>query len=181
MSQLPEVLDRKIVAKTRIFKVEQVDLHFANGEKRVYERLIGGATNGAITMVPMLDEHTILLVREYGAGVHNYYLSLPAGAVDDGETHLEAANRELKEEVGYGAKSWTHLFDFSSAPAYTTRVMPCWLAQDLYPAQLQGDEPEPIEVVEWSIHDLPGLIARPDFHDAKSVAALYMVRDLLHG
>lgn len=180
MDTLPDILDRKIVAESRLFKVEQVHLHFNNGEQRHYERLIGRA-NGAITMVPMLDDDTVLLVREYGAGVNDYYISLPAGAVDPGETDLEAANRELKEEVGYGAKSWTHLFDFTSAPAYTTRVMPCYIASDLYPAKLEGDEPEPIEVVEWSIHDIAGLIARPDFHDAKSVAALLMVRERLHG
>lgn len=177
---LPEILDRKIVAKSRLFEVEQVSLQFNNGARRVYERLVG-RSHGAITMVPMLDDDTVLLVREYGAGVQDYYLSLPAGAMDPGETEQQAANRELQEEVGYGAHSWTRLFELSGSPSYTSRKMPCWLARDLYPQKRAGDEPEPLEVVPWSIHDLPGLLARPDFHDAKSVAALYRVRELLHG
>lgn len=178
IDKLPDVLGRKIIAQSQLFEIEQMRLQFRNGENRTYERLVS-RSNGAVTIVPMLDDETVLLVREYGAGVHEYYLSLPAGAIDAGESELEAANRELQEEIGFGANSWSRLFELSGSPSYTSRKMPCWLARDLYPQKQAGDEPEPLEVVPWSIHHLPELLARPDFHDAKSVAALYRVRDLL--
>ncbi|HEY8386375.1 MAG TPA: ADP compounds hydrolase NudE, partial [Porticoccaceae bacterium] len=53
------------------------------------------------------------------------------------------------------------------------------LARDLYPQRLPGDEPEPIEVVPWSLDNLSELMARDDFAEARSLAALYLVRDLL--
>ena len=53
----------------------------------------------------MLDDDTVLLMREYAAGVHRYELGLLKGRMDAGETPEQAANRELKEETGYGARS----------------------------------------------------------------------------
>ena len=55
-------------------------------------------------VVPMLDEETVLLVREYAAGMHRYELGLVKGRIDAGETPAQAADRELKEEAGYGAR-----------------------------------------------------------------------------
>ena len=68
-----------------------------------YERLHSRG-HGAVMVPPMLDADTVLLIREYAAGVHRYELGLPKGRIDAGETLLDAANRELKEEAGYGAR-----------------------------------------------------------------------------
>ena len=65
------------------------------------------------------------------------------------------------------------------APGYLRHVTHVVLARDLYPSPLPGDEPEPIEVVRWPLADLGGLCARPDFTEARSIAALYRVRELL--
>ena len=79
-------------------EVEELDLRFSNGERRTYERLASRG-HGAVMIIPVLDDNTILLINEYAAGVHEYQLTLPKGLVDPGETALEAANRELMEEA----------------------------------------------------------------------------------
>ena len=66
-------------------RVEQVDLEFSNGEQRTYERLKGSGL-GAVIIVPMLDDETVLLIREYGVGVDRYELGLPKGRLDRDET-----------------------------------------------------------------------------------------------
>src|SRR5690606_9310310 len=81
------------------YRLERMDLEFSNGERRRYERLHGRG-HGAVVVVPMIDEATVLLVREYAAGVHRYELGLVKGRIDAGEAPIEAANRELKEEAG---------------------------------------------------------------------------------
>src|SRR5690606_27675424 len=81
------------------YRMERLDLEFSNGERRQFERLRGRG-HGAVAVVPMLDEDTVLLVREYAAGLHRYELGLVKGRVDAGETPLQAADRELKEEAG---------------------------------------------------------------------------------
>ena len=63
-----------------------------------------------VAVVPMLDDDTVLLIREYAAGVHRYELGLVKGRIDAGETSLQAADRELKEEAGYGARSLDAFF-----------------------------------------------------------------------
>ncbi|MEW8509698.1 MAG: ADP compounds hydrolase NudE, partial [Candidatus Thiodiazotropha sp.] len=66
MSKLPTILSRQQIAKTRLFRVEQLDLEFSNGAQRRYERLIGGE-RGSVLVVPMIDDETVLLIREYSA------------------------------------------------------------------------------------------------------------------
>ena len=61
------------------------DLEFSNGERRRFERLVSRG-HGAVVVVPMLDDETVLLVREYAAGMHRYELGLVKGRIDVGET-----------------------------------------------------------------------------------------------
>ncbi|TNE81446.1 MAG: ADP compounds hydrolase NudE [Gammaproteobacteria bacterium] len=178
MPTKPQILKRRSLAKTRLFQVEQLEMEFSNGVRRTYERLKRPGV-GAVLIVPMLDAETVLLVREYGAGVEGYQLALPKGAMDPGEDALQAANRELMEEVGYGARRLQVVKRLTLSPAYMEHDIQVVLAEDLYEKRLPGDEPEPLEVVPWAIRDLPALMARQDFSEGRSVAALYLVRDLL--
>jgi ADP-ribose diphosphatase len=177
--KLPEIVKRKQVAKSRLFSIEQIDLTFSNGVKREYERMQGSG-RGAVLIVPMLDSETFLLVREYCAGTHSYELGFPKGLIDEGETAEYAANRELKEEVGYGAKKLIHVHRVATAPAFFAASMEIFLAENLYIEKLPGDEPEELEVVTWKIADYQMLLAQPDFNEARSIAALMLVRDLIN-
>lgn len=178
-NKCPTIITQEVVAQSRLFTVEQLQLRFSNGEERHYERMRGSG-RGAVMVVPMLDAETLLLVREYACGTHTYELGFPKGLIDPGEQPLEAANRELKEEVGYGAERFVELKSLAMAPGYFGAKMHILLAHDLYEASLEGDEPEPLELVPWPISDLNGLMAQPDFNDARSVAALLMVAQQLY-
>lgn len=164
------------------YRMERLDLEFSNGERRLYERLHGRG-HGAVIVVPMLDAETVLLVREYAAGMHRYELGLVKGRIDAGETPIQAADRELKEEAGYGARRLDALRMLSLAPTYMSHQATLVLARDLYPERLAGDEPEELEVVPWKLDALHELILREEFSEGRSIAALYMARDWLrhHG
>jgi len=178
MSEKPKILNRNIVAQSRLFKIEALDLEFSNGATRQYERLARGrGNNGAVLIIPLIDNETVLLIKEYSAGVGRYELGLPKGKIDQGETSVQAANRELKEEVGYGAHSIQQISSFSLAPSYMEHMTDIMLAQDLYPERLAGDEPEELEVIPWKLDKLPELINTGECTEARSIAALYMVRD----
>ena len=60
------------------------------------------------------------------------------------------------------------------APTFFNSNMDIFVAHDLFPQSLPGDEPEPLEVIEWSMRDIPSLLAREDFNEARSVAALLL-------
>lgn len=160
------------------YRMERLDLEFGNGERRRYERLHGRG-HGAVIVVPMLDRDTVLLVREYAAGMHRYELGLVKGRIDAGETPQQAANRELMEEAGYGARSIEVLRALTLAPTYMSHAAHLVLARDLYPKRLPGDEPEELEVVPWKLGALHELILREEFSEGRSIAALFIVREYL--
>jgi len=177
---LPSILSRTEAPAARWMRREKLELEFSNGETRSYTRLITHGL-GAVIIVPMKDENTVLLAREYACGLHHYELGLPKGRVERGENRLEAANRELKEEIGYGARDLREINAFSLAPGYMTHVTHIVLARDLYPERLPGDEPEKIDVVPWPIDDLETLVTRDDCTEGRTIAALYYARDYMNG
>ncbi|MCX7106996.1 MAG: ADP compounds hydrolase NudE [Methylococcales bacterium] len=174
MPDKPIILNKTTVAKSRLFRIESLDIQFSNGELRNYERLARGNPGGAVLIVPMLDNETVLLIREYSAGVHRYEVGLPKGKTDVNESFLEAADRELKEEVGFGARQLHHLSSFSLAPSYLEHTTEIVIARDLYPEKLMGDEPEELEVIPWQLSNINNLIASGKCTEARSIAALFM-------
>ena len=175
---LPTIHHRQQVASSKLFRIESLDLEFSNGVNRQYERMQSSG-RGAVMMIPFIDEQTFLLVREYAAGTHSYQLGFPKGLIDPGETPEQAGNRELMEEVGYGAKSLTFLHSMSMAPAFFNSKMTILIAQNLFSESRVGDEPEPLEVVHWRVDDIPNLLAQEDFTEARSIAALLLMEKWL--
>src|SRR5690625_7387663 len=114
---MSDILKRHSVARRRLFRADELQLRFRNGEVRIYEKLVGGNGFGAVLVIPMLDDQRVVMIREDAAGIQDYHLALPKGAIDKGETVLEAANRELKEEAGYGARRRELLKQFYLSPA----------------------------------------------------------------
>lgn len=180
MREKPRVLSREIVASSRLFQVEELQLRFVNGVERTYERLVGKGTGyGAVMVVAMLDAEHVVLVEEYCAGTDDYQLSLPKGLVEPGEDILLAANRELKEEAGFGAERLEWLAELSLSPGYMSQKIQVVLARDLYEESLPGDEPEPLRVDQVSLRQISTLLQNPQFSEGRALAALYLVRDLL--
>ena len=177
-SKLPKIKSQKVIAQTRIFAVEELELEFSNGVYRIYERLKAGK-HGAVMIIPLINDETMLLIKEYAAGMERYELAFPKGLIDPGEQAVEAANRELQEEAGFAAKSLTELKRITLAPGYLSHQMDLVVAEDLYPSKLEGDEPEPIEVVEWKLSDIDQLLEREEFSEARSIAAIYLLKRYL--
>lgn len=176
--QKPEILNTEIVAESRLFKVESVALRFSNGVERTYERMKSGGY-GAVMMVPIDDEENLILVREYAAGTHSYELGFPKGAVDKGEAPVVAANRELMEEVGFGARNLTLLKEVNLAPSYFSAHMTIFLAQELYLEVRHGDEPEPLEIVKWPLARAEELIDNNEIKESRAICALLLAQKLL--
>lgn len=178
VTRLPVIHGRKNRDPGNLFTIEELDLEFSNGERRIYERLISRGL-GAVIVVPMHDDETVLLVREYAVGLHHYEIGLVKGRLEAGESILEAAQRELREEAGVAARDLHELTELSLAPGYMTHVTHVVLARDLYPSKLEGDEPEELDVIPWPLAKLDELTARADCTEGRTIAALYIARDFL--
>lgn len=126
---------------------------------------------GAVVMIPVEDDH-VLLVRQPREAVELRTLELPAGKLDVvGEDPLEAAKRELAEEVGRSAGTWQDLGGFYTAPALITEYIHCFLATDLTEVHGHALEEEAIEVERRPLSDLPALLDG-EVEDAKSLIGL---------
>ena len=99
--------------------------------------------------------------------------------MDTGETLEQSANRELQEEIGFGAKKWTFLRTMKINPQIMGHKMNVLLGEDLYPNQLEGDEPEPLEIVRYPLSQLDALLVSDEFNEARNLTALYTLRDYL--
>ncbi|MBF4335255.1 MULTISPECIES: ADP compounds hydrolase NudE [Vibrio] len=171
--KLPEILAQRTAAQSTLFTIESLDLRFSNGEQRTYERMKPSGRH-AVMMVPVTAQGDLLLVREYAAGTERYELGFPKGLIDQGESPQQAANRELKEEIGFGATILTPLKEVVLAPSYFSSKMTLFLAQDLYSEVMEGDEPEPLEVIRWPLAQAEELLTHLDFCEARSITALLL-------
>lgn len=172
---LPVIESSELVAESKLFKIEQLQLTFSNGNKRIYERMKGSG-RGAVMIVAMKNKDEFYLVNEYGAGTHSYQLGFPKGLIDPGETPEQAANRELQEEIGFGARHFVKLKTVTLAPSYFSAQMHIYLAYDLYESQLEGDEPEPLQRVKCDWSEVNELIDSDALSEARSITALLLAQ-----
>lgn len=170
----------RTAARSRLFHIESVQLEFANGCRREFERIAAGPRPGTALIVAMPDPATVLLVREYAVGLDRFELTLPMGRIEPGESALVAANRELMEETGFRATHLRPLHTLTLAPGIFGYQAAIILATGLTPcAALAGDEPEPLERVYWPLSRLDQVASTGEISEARTLSALFLARSSL--
>ncbi len=128
--------------------------------------------NDSVVVVPVTDDGNVLLVRQWRHPAQAVLLEAPAGHIDPGETPLDAATRELREEAGYTAARLHPLPGFWAAPSISTEYMHGFLATGLTTSSLPQDDDEDVELAETGVSDIPEMIRGGVIVDSKSIAAL---------
>ena len=130
---------------------------------------------GAVSVVPLHDDGTVTLVRQYRAAIDADLLELPAGKCDvEGEAPRITAERELAEEVGLEAGRYELLAEFLNSPGFSDEHSFVFLATDLVEGEtdLQGIEEQHMTVERFPLADVPAMIADRRLLDAKSIIGL---------
>ena len=127
---------------------------------------------GAVAIVPLRDDGTVLLIRQYRHAAGGYIYEVPAGKLDPGEEPLHCAARELEEEIGHRASSLTHMLTFFTTPGFTDEVIHLFLATGLTPGTQNLDHDEVLEVVTMSLDEAIQRIADGTIRDAKTIIGL---------
>jgi ADP-ribose pyrophosphatase len=134
---------------------------------------------GASAIVPVDNEGNVYLVKQFRACIDQVLLEVPAGKLDyAGEDRLEAAQRELREETGFTAKSWTFLTDIFTSPGFSDEKISLYLARDLEAGESAPDEDEFLNIVKLPLPEVVAMIARGEVNDAKTVSAVLMAANL---
>lgn len=119
------------------------------------------------------EKRRVLLVRQFRLPAEKYLWELPAGKLDAGETPLQAAKRELKEETGCRARTWTKLVSFFPSPGFLAEKMTIYVATELTEGEATPMDDERIEKQWFTAREVEEMIASGLIQDAKTIIGYY--------
>jgi ADP-ribose pyrophosphatase len=170
------VLESTIQYKGRAFNVRRDHVRLPNGKTTNLDVV---EHTGAVTMLPYDGDGNIWFVRQYRHPAGETLLELPAGTLEPGEPPEEAAAREIREEIGMAAGSLRKIGEFFMVPGYSSECMHVFLATDLTPDPLKRDADEFIDVEVIPYKQALEMVAAGQVRDGKTIAVLYMAKQLL--
>ena len=175
--EAPEVLASEDVFRGRVFTVSVDTVREGGGtHRRDVVRHPGSAA-----IVPLFDDRTVALVRQYRHPTVKYLLEIPAGSRDNFEPPEECAARELQEELGLVAGRWEKLCEFFPSPGFCGEKMWVYLATELTETAAGPEEDELIEVVRLPLARALDMIEAGEIEDAKTIIGLTMTTARLKG
>ncbi|MCS6286836.1 MAG: NUDIX hydrolase [Nitrospira sp.] len=130
---------------------------------------------GASAVVPLKDDGTVVLIRQFRHAAGGYIYEIPAGKLNPGEDPLSCAARELEEEIGYRASSFALLSSILTAPGFADEVIHVYKATGLIPGRQQLDRDEVLEVIEMPLAEAIRKIEDGTIRDSKTIVGLQAV------
>lgn len=130
---------------------------------------------GAAAVVPLKDDGTVILIRQFRHAAGGFIYEIPAGKLDPGEDPRVCAARELEEEIGYRASQLDLLSSILTAPGFTDEVIHIYKATRLTRGRQQLDRDEVLEVIEMPLVEAIRMIETGTIRDAKSIVGLQAV------
>lgn len=178
-SQLTEIkLSSETVFKGKLLHVVRDTVLLPNGSKSVRE---GIHHPGAVVVIPFLDQHTLIMEKQYRYMPDKVFYELPAGKTDPGEDFLTTGKRELLEETGYTAGTWTFISHLYPAIGYADEKMAVYAAHDLSYTQTSRDMDEFLEIIEMPLSQALELLRMGEITDAKTMVGIFLAEKLASG
>jgi ADP-ribose pyrophosphatase len=169
-------LDSKTVYRGRLLQVLEDEVRMPDGKTGRRECV---RHPGAVAMIPLLDDETVILVWQFRYAMGRHFYELPAGKIDPGEEPLQTARRELREECGYEAASWRQLTTLHPCIGYSDERIELYLARDLVRVEHAPEEGEFIEQVTLRIGLALEWVKTGRITDVKTIIGLAWAAKLL--
>jgi ADP-ribose pyrophosphatase len=163
---------RRSVYRGRVVNLDLETVTLPNG-KTVELEIIHHP--GAAAIVPMKDDKTVLLIRQYRHAIGGYILEIPAGKLDPGEDPRDCAARELEEEIGFRASSLEPVLTFFTTPGFTDEVIYVFKATGLTPGAQNLGHDEVLDVIELPLERAIAQIKDGTIRDGKTIIGLQAV------
>jgi len=170
MQKPPEILSTRDIYKGKIFDVIESDIRHDDVQ---YKREIV-VHKGSAVIVPLFDDGTIALVRQYRYAAEKFLLEVPAGTLNKDEDPELGAIRELEEEIGVRAAKIEKLAEFYVSPGFLTEKMYLYLATGLTETKQALEVDEILSIERHSIADALDLVYKGDIEDAKTIIGIML-------
>lgn len=167
---------KRTIYKGRVVELNVETVTFPNGATGEMELI---RHPGAAAVVPLKDEQTVVLIRQYRHAIGGYLYEIPAGKLHPGEDPRDCACRELEEEIGYRASTLEPLISFFTTPGFTNEVIHVYVGTGLTPGTQNLGPDEILEIMEMPLKQALALIQDGTIRDAKTMVglqALYLSR-----
>ena len=172
----PQVLSSQNVYEGKVFGIRRDEVIEPTGVRTTREMI---THPGSVVVLPVLPDGKVLLIQQYRYAARQYLWELVAGRIDPGETPIEGAARELKEETGYTAKKLTVFLEFFPTPGFLEEKMYLLLAEGLTPGKATPEDDEKIIAKAYTHEQLEEMLRKKKLRDAKTIAGvLYYLKYL---
>ena len=171
----PEKLNSESIYKGRVFDIRIDEIR---DRDITYKREIV-VHNGSAVIIPVFDDGTVGLVRQYRHAAGKFMLEICAGTLNKGEDPETGAIRELEEEIGVRAAKIEKLTEFYVSPGFLTEKMHVFLATDLTETQQKLEEDELLTIERHTIPALLEMIRNGEIEDAKTMVGLMLAAERL--
>ena len=171
-------IDGELVYDGKLLKVRKDRVRLPNGGEATREYF---RHPGAVVIIPLLDDGTVVLERQYRYPNDRVFIELPAGKLEYGEDPLLCAQRELKEETGYTARDWQFVCTIHNAIAYCDEHLEIFLARGLTAGERQLDDEEFLDVFSVPVSELLDLVREGQITDVKTMIGAFWLDKILSG
>ncbi|MEA3108985.1 MAG: ADP-ribose pyrophosphatase [Gammaproteobacteria bacterium] len=165
----PTPISSRSLYRGRIIEVSTEVLRYSNGREHELDLV---RHPGAAAVVAVDGSDRVCFVRQYRHGIEDFLWEIPAGKLDKGEAPLACAVRELAEETGVTARSWTPLGLYLPAPGIFTEVIHLYLARELEVGVATPDVDEELGLEWLPLGEALGRVLRGEWNDGKTAMAL---------
>ncbi len=167
-----KVLSSKVPFRGKVFSVTSDRVLEPNGVSAVRDVVRHSGSVVVLAIDETQREPRVLLERQYRYAARDYLWEIPAGRIDGKEKPLAAAKRELREETGYTAKSWSKALFFYPSPGFMDETMTVFLAQGLKAGEAEPEADERIDYALVPLTQVVALIMSGKIRDGKTIAAV---------
>jgi len=171
-------IDGELVYNGHFLKVQRDTIALPDGKRTAREYVLHP---GAFVILPLLDDGTVLMERQYRYPLHQVFIEFPAGKIDKGEDSLLAAKRELEEETGYTGGEWQFVTTIHNAIAYSDEHLDLYLARGLRAGEQKLDDGEFLETFTATIDELLLWVREGKITDVKTVIGIFWLDKLRGG